>query len=89
MKDISIERDHQFQYSLGQGKTLALVVISGKGTLFDLQGGAKHHISRKDFALIRAEQSGNISIQANTDSSLRTAVIEVPTEAGYPLYRNR
>lgn len=89
MKDISIERDHQFQYPLDQGKALALVVISGKGTLFDLQNGAKHYVNRKDFALISAEQSGSIAMQANSDSPLRMAVIEVSTKVGYPLYRNQ
>lgn len=89
MKDISIERDHQFQYPLDQGKTLALSVISGQGTLFDLQNGTKHYVNRKDFALIRAEQSGNVSMQANADSPLRIAVIEVSTQLDYPLYRNR
>jgi quercetin 2,3-dioxygenase len=39
MKDISIEQDRQFQYPPDQGKTLALVVISGKGLLFDMQTG--------------------------------------------------
>ena len=89
MKDVSIEKDRQFQYTLGHEKTLAVVVISGKGILFDIQTGAKHYIGRQDFALIHAKQRGDISIQAGTDSLLRTAIIEVPAHVDYPLYRNR
>jgi quercetin 2,3-dioxygenase len=87
MKDISIEKDRQFQSTLNQGKTLAMVVISGNGTLFDKQTGAKHHINKKDFALIHATGDGEILIQA--DSPLRMAMIEVPAQVDYPLYRNR
>ena len=89
MKDVSIEKERQLQISLSQGKTLALVVISGKGILFDIQTGAKHYIDRQDFALIHAKQRGDISIQAGPDSLLRVAIIEVPAKVDYPLYRNR
>ncbi|MBT5551413.1 MAG: pirin [Nitrospina sp.] len=86
MKDISIEKDRQFQHSLIQDRTLALVVISGNGTLFDKQTGVKHHINKKDFALIHATGDGDVLIQA--DSLLRVAMIEVPAQVDYPLYRN-
>lgn len=89
MKDISIEPDRQFQYLLSQEKTLALVVISGKGLLFDMQTGSKHPVNKKDFALIHAQRAGNISMHADSSSLLRIAAIEVPTRVDYPLYRNR
>ncbi len=89
MKDISIESHRQWQYTLHPKKTLAMVVISGKGTLLDMQGGAKHHVSRQDFILIHAEQGGEVSIVALSDAILRVAVIEVSTQVDYPLYRNR
>lgn len=89
MKDISIEQDRQLQYTLGKEKTLAIVVISGKGILFDMQAGAKHYINRQDFALIHAQQRGYISMQADPNSLLRVATIEVPAQVDYPLYRNR
>jgi len=63
------------------------VVISGKGILFDIATGVKHYIDRQDFALVHAEQSGEFSIQAG--SLLRVAMIEVPAQVDYPLYRNR
>ena len=87
MKDISIEQDRLFQYPLCQGKTLALVVISGRGLLFNMQTGTKHSVNRQDFALIHAQHSGDMSLQA--DSPLRVAAIEVPAQVDYPLYRNR
>lgn len=87
MKDISIQNGCLFQHTLNQGKTLAFVVISGKGILFDAQTGTKHYVSKKDFAIIHAEHNGEISIQA--ESPFRFATIEVPAQVDYPLYRNR
>jgi quercetin 2,3-dioxygenase len=87
MKDISIEDGHKFQHLLDSGKTLALVVISGKGILFDLQTGAKHYLNKKDFALVHAKHHGEISIQA--ESPFRLAALEVPAQVDYSLYRNR
>jgi quercetin 2,3-dioxygenase len=89
MKDISINRDRLFQYSLDQGKTLAVVIVSGTGTLFDIQTGAKHYVNKKDFALIHSKEPADISIQATAESVLRVAIIEVPAQVDYPLYRNR
>ncbi len=87
MKDISIEDGHKFEYSLESGKTLALVVISGKGILFDLQTSTKHYVSKKDFALVHAKHHGEISIQA--ESPFRLAALEVPAQVDYSLHRNR
>jgi hypothetical protein len=87
MKDISIEEGHTFQYTLNQNKTLALVVISGKGILFDTLTGTKHYVSKKGFALIHAIQTGEISLQA--ESPFRLAALEVPAQVDYSLYRNR
>ena len=89
MQDISVEKNRQLQISLSQGKTLALVVVSGKGILFDMQTGTKHYIDRQDFALVHAKQRGEFSIQAGSDSLLRMVMIEVPAQVDYPLYRNQ
>ena len=89
MKDIAIEPDRQFHYPLSQDKTLALVVISSKGYCFDKQTGSKHPVNKKDFALIYAQEDGSISVQADSDSPLRVAMIEVPEKVDYPLYRNQ
>lgn len=89
MKDISIEPGQQLQHPLGQGKTLALVIISGRGKMFDMQTGSKHPVNIKDFVLVHAQQQGNFHMQAESDSRLRTAMIEVPAQVDYPLYRNR
>lgn len=87
MKDISIEKDRQYQYPLNGGRTLAMVIVSGKGILFDLQTGVKHYVSKKDFALIHASECGNVLLQAGTESILRVAMIDVPSQTNYPLHR--
>jgi quercetin 2,3-dioxygenase len=89
MKDISIEPDRQLQHPFSQEKTLALVVISGKGLLFDMETGSKHPVNKKDFALIHAQKGVDISMHADSGSPLRVATIEVPARVDYPLYRNR
>ncbi|MEK9628733.1 MAG: pirin family protein [Nitrospinota bacterium] len=86
MQDISIKEGYHFQYDLLSGKTLAIVVISGKGILFDTQQGTKHYVGKKDFILIHAGKDGQVSFQA--DTPFRFAVVEVPSEVNYPLYRN-
>ena len=89
MKDISIENQQQFAYTVQHEKTVAMVVISGTGKILDVHTGEKHSINKQDFALIYAEQRGELIIQADTDTPLRVAVIEVPAQVDYPLYRNR
>jgi quercetin 2,3-dioxygenase len=89
MKDISIEKGRRFECTLFEEKTLAVVAVSGKGMLFDMQTGTKHYISKKDFSLIHASQQGNLSIQADPGSNVRVITIEVPSQVDYPLYRNR
>jgi len=89
MKDISIENQQQFAYTVQHEKTVAMVVISGTGKILNVHTEDKHSINKQDFALIYAEQRGELIIQANTDTPLRVAVIEVPAQVDYPLYRNR
>ena len=89
MKDISIEKNRQLQCSLGQDRTLAMVIISGNGILFDMHTGGKHHVRKKDFALIHATEHGDVSIKAGSDTLFRIAMIEVPAQVDYPLYRNQ
>ena len=89
MKDISIDEGRKFDYSLSRGKTMATVIISGEGVLLDLQTGAKHYINKQDFVLVHANQPGNLSMQADSGSNLRIAMIEVPSRVDYPLYQNR
>ena len=87
MKDIFLEPGHRLELNLKENKTLASVIIAGKGIFFDKQAETKHYVNRKDFTLVHAQQNGEISIEA--DTFLRLANIEVPTQVDYPLYRNK
>ena len=89
MKDIQIEEGINFPYPLSNGKTLAVVVITGSGYLFDDQTGTKHYANEKDFVLIHSHQQASLGIQAGTHSPLRVAMIEVPSKTSYPLYRSQ
>ncbi len=89
MKDIAIEQGHQMQYPLVRGKSLALVVVTGKGTLFNSPTGTKDHCNMKDFVLTHAQNSGELSIHADPNTLLRVVTIEVSAKVNYPLYRNQ
>lgn len=88
MQDILIRSGHRYDRELFSNRTLAIVAIDGKGVLVDETTLGKHHLEPRYFAVVHAGEPGAISIQAETGSSLRIALIEVPAKVNYPLYRD-
>jgi redox-sensitive bicupin YhaK (pirin superfamily) len=89
MQDVTIEPNFQYQRALGAGKTLALVVISGEGRGIDEASGQKIYLQEKSFAVVHAKEEGIFSLKGEGDSPLRLAVIEVPAQVNYPLYKEK
>jgi redox-sensitive bicupin YhaK (pirin superfamily) len=89
MQDVTIEPNFQHQRTLAAGQTLAIVVISGKGTGVDEASGQKIYLQEKCFAVIHAKNEGKFSLKAEGDTPLRLAIIEVPAEVNYPLYKEQ
>ncbi len=88
MQDVSIDPGRKYQRNLAADRSLAIVTISGNGTLIDKTKSEKKNVETKDFAVIHAKKEGTISIQAESNDPLRLAIIEVPATVDYPLYKN-
>lgn len=87
MQDILIPPGHGYRRDLAADRTLAMVVIEGKGVLVDETNLSKHDLKARYFAVVHAGEMGAVSIRAEADSTLRVALIEVPSRVDYPLYR--
>ena len=87
MQDILVHPGNSYRRDLAADRTLALMVIEGKGVLVDEIAENKHSLEPRYFAVVHADEPGSVSIQAEADNSLRIALIEVPSKVDYPLYR--
>ncbi len=87
MQDILIPLNHRYPRELSENRTLAMVVINGKGKLIAEAYSENHDLEPGDFAVVHAGNNESISIQAWEDAPLRLAMIEVPAEVDYPLSR--
>lgn len=89
MQDVTIEPNFKHQRTLVAGQTLAIVAISGKGRGVDEASGQKIYLQEKYFAVIHANEEGIFSLKAEGDTPLRLAIIEVPAQVDYPLYKEQ
>ena len=89
MQDILIPSGQRYQRELSANRTLAIVVINGEGTLSDVIGSEKHDLAVKYFAVVHAGTNGSVAIHAGQAGPLRLAMIEVPAEVDYALYREQ
>jgi hypothetical protein len=64
------------------------MVIAGKGVLLDEATLGKHYLEPRYFSVVHAPENGTVTLEAEGDSPLRAAIIEVPATVDYPLYRN-
>ena len=87
MQDMLIPSSHEYRRELSANRTLAMVVINGEGTLSDEASSENHELAPRYFALVHAETNGSVAIQAGQAVPLRLAMIEVPAEVNYALYR--
>lgn len=87
MQDIVIQPGHSYRRDLAADRTLAMMVIEGKGVLVDETNLSKHYLEPRYFAVVHSGEPGAASIQAEADRPLRIALIEVPSKVNYPLYK--
>jgi len=87
MQDILIQPGHRYDRQLSADRTLAMVVIDGKGLLVDETTLSKHYLESRYFAVVHGREPGVVSIQAEADCPLRIALVEVPAKVNYPLYK--
>lgn len=89
MQDVTVEPGARYQRTLAPGQSLAIVAISGKGVGVDEESGRKTYLQEKYFAVVHARSEGIFSLKTEEDHSLRLAIIELPSEVNYPLYRDK
>ena len=87
MQDILIPSSRGYRHELAANRTLAMVVITGEGTLSVEAGSETFELGPRYFALVHAGEDGSIAIRADQAVPLRLAMIEVPAEVEYPLYQ--
>ena len=87
MQDMLIPSGHGYRRGLSTNRTLAMVVIDGKGTLSVEPSSEKFELGPRYFAVVHAGTNGSIAIHAAQTVPLRLAMIEVPAEVEYPLYQ--
>ena len=89
MQDVLIPSGQRYRRELSANRTLAVVVIDGHGTLSDIIGSEEHDLAAKYFAVVHAGKNGSIAINARQAGPLRLAIIEVPAEVDYALYKDQ
>ncbi len=89
MQDILIPPGHGYRRELSTNRMLAMVVIDGEGTLSDEARSEQHDLEPRYFAVVHAGATGSIALQAEQDAPLRIAMIEVPAEVEYALYKEQ
>ena len=87
MQDVLIPSGLGCRRELSANRTLAMVVINGKGALGDDADTEQHALAPKYFAVVHAGEAGSIAIRADQAVPLRLAMIEVPAQVEYPLYQ--
>ncbi|MBM7568513.1 pirin family protein [Paenibacillus sacheonensis] len=89
MWDITVEPGHAHEQDIPPGYTWAALAVRGDGTWETPDGdGESVPFRHKDFSVIDAADGGRrIVLRAGSDRALRMAVIELPAEVDYPLYR--
>ena len=86
MQDVNIQPNRLYQLLMIPGRTLAIVAISGNGSLLSQNNTDAQGFRAQDFAVIHAPEGGTLTIQTGKTQALRMAIIEVPAKVEYPLY---
>ena len=89
MQDILIPPGHGYRRELPANRTVAMVIIDGQGTLSDEASSEHHDLKPKYFAVVHAGDNGSIVFHGEQSIPLRLAMIEVPAEVDYALYKEQ
>ncbi len=84
MYEVELRAGKPYSYALPKGQALAVVSLSGGGTVSTESESAE--FASREFIVATAEQDNHVTIQASQEN-LRFVLIEVPSEVDYPLYR--
>ncbi len=87
MHDVTLSPGASGERPLAGGRSLALVTISGGGTI-RMADGAEAEVGKGDLAVLHAREATVITGEAH-EGPWRFVAIEVPTTVDYPLYPQR
>lgn len=88
MWDVTIADGSRFTLHAAAGRTLAILAFRGDGSL-TLENGETDTFAHKDFVVLMHEQDDVVTLQPQNGQTLSVAIIDVPTDPGYPLYPKR
>jgi len=75
MCDIQIDEEHEYSGNLGFERTLAVMVVSGKGVLLEKNNGEENILCENQFLIIHAHDEGEFIVKAESGQSLRIVTI--------------
>lgn len=84
MSDVTIQPGASYSVDLSDGRSLAVMVVSGGGQVMDADDQSTF-LHATDFVVAHARQPTRVSFQASAEEVLRFVCIEVPTTVDYPL----
>ena len=87
MVDVTVAPGALYRRRLAAGRSLAAVAIRGSGAWQADDDEAPIPVAAQDFTVIHAGADAALTVTADEGEPLRLALIEVPTEVDYPLYR--
>lgn len=86
MLDVTIQKGGRFVHSPAPDFYLALVVIAGTGKV--TADSESKELNYRDFAVVASSGQTRVELEAR-GGAMRVALVEVPREVDYPLYKGR
>ena len=86
MQEVSILEGKRLMRKLQKGNSLATLVIEGEGSWSSKETDKALSVRTGDLAIIEAAVDSDLVLQAEGQTPLRTAIVEVPVAVPYALY---
>ena len=85
MEDVFLAPGTDYSRGLSAGRTLAFVVVKGRGTVRVTGDERELPVEMRDFAVARAHSDSTVRLRAHDTAACRVVAIEVPSQLGYTL----
>ncbi len=85
MEDVLLEPGTDYSRGLSAGRTLAFVVVKGRGTVLLTGDERELPVEMRDFAVARAHSDSSVRLRAHDTAACRVVAIEVPSQVDYTL----
>lgn len=85
MEDALVAPGKEYSRSLSADRSLAFVVVEGRGTVVVTGEELERPVEVKDFVVTRAHADSNVRLRASDTAPCRIIAVEVPSWVEYPL----